>query len=91
MWRRIWYEFAAENYNMKIPKNLNNAYSHLTNYSLNLHSKQFNISIKNSIKDQNELCHPWYKSLAGKGINVEELKKKLKVLAINTGKTIYPT
>ena len=32
----------------------------------------------------------FYKSLAAKGINVEELKKKLKVLAINTGKTILP-
>lgn len=80
---------CSENYNTPTAKNLNNVYSHLTNYSLNKHSKQFKHD-KELDQGSKRTLSSFYKSLAAKGINVEELKKKLKVLAINTGKTILP-
>jgi len=80
---------CSEKYTKPSDKNLKNLYSHLTNYSLNKHSENFDHN-DDVDKGSKRSLTSFYEYLEQEGIDADQLRIKLKTVAYNTGQAIRP-
>ena len=80
---------CSEKYVKPSGKNLKKLYSHLTNYSLNKHSENFDHN-GDIDKGSKRSLSSFYEFLSHEGIDADQLKTKLKTIAYNTGQAIRP-
>jgi len=80
---------CSSDYKEPTKGNLKDIYSHLTNYSLNKHSKDFDHA-ENLDQGSKRTLSSFLNTLKAEGINVNRFNRQLNTLAYNTARVIKP-